>query len=44
MRYLSIGMWWSAVLPGATLVLIVLLIDRLGEHLRTILDPSSAQE
>ncbi len=44
MRYLSIGMWWTAVLPGATLVLIVLLIDRLGEHLRTILDPSSAQE
>ena len=44
MRYLSTGMWWSAVLPGLTLVLVVLLIDRLGEHLRMILDPYSAQE
>ena len=43
MRYLSAGMWWSAVLPGLTLVLIVLLVDRLGEDLRLILDPRSAQ-
>jgi len=44
MRYLSVGMWWPAVLPGLTLVLIVLLVDRLGEYLRMILDPYSAQE
>lgn len=44
MRYLSTGMWWSAVLPGLVLVLIVLLIDQLGEHLRTIIDPYSAQQ
>ncbi|MDO4268738.1 MAG: ABC transporter permease [Eubacteriales bacterium] len=44
MRYLSTGMWWSAVLPGLTLVLIVLLVDKLGESLRTLLDPYSAQE
>lgn len=44
MRYLSAGMWWPAVLPGLTLLAIVLLMDRLGEHLRIILDPFSAQE
>lgn len=44
MRYLSIGMWWPAVLPGLTLVLIVLLVDKFGDYLRIILDPCSAQE
>ncbi|MDE7414837.1 MAG: ABC transporter permease [Lachnospiraceae bacterium] len=44
MRYLSSGMWWMAVFPGLLLVLIVLLIDRLGENLRTVIDPYSAQE
>ena len=44
MRYLSAGMWWPAVLPGLTLVLIVLLVDKIGEYLRKILDPYSAQE
>lgn len=43
MRYLSSGMWWMAVFPGLLLVLIVLLIDRLGEALRTVIDPHSAQ-
>lgn len=44
MRYLSTGMWWTAVLPGITLVLIVLLVDKLGDNLRMILDPYSAQK
>ena len=44
MRYLSTGMWWPAVLPGLTLVLIVLLIDKIGDYLKAILDPYSAQE
>lgn len=44
MRYISTGMWWQAVLPGLTLVLIVLLVDKLGDNLRMILDPYSAQE
>lgn len=43
MRYLSAGMWWTAVLPGLTLVAIVLLVDRLGEQVRSLLDPGSAQ-
>ncbi len=44
MRYLSAGMWWSAAFPGLMLVLIVLLVDKLGEQLRLILDPYSAQK
>ena len=44
MKYLSAGLWWPAVFPGLTLVLIVLLVDRLGENLRMIIDPYSAQE
>ena len=44
MRYLSAGMWWPAVLPGLMLVLIILLVDRLGEHLKMIMDPFHAQE
>jgi len=44
MKYLSAGMWWLAVCPGALLVVIVLLIDRLGDNLRTIIDPYSAQQ
>lgn len=44
MRYLSAGMWWSAVLPGLTLVLVILLVDKLGEQVRMLLDPFHAQE
>ncbi len=44
MHYLSIGMWWPALLPGIVLVLIVLLIDKIGDCLRTILDPYTAQK
>lgn len=44
MRYISTGMWWSAVFPGLVMILIVLMVDRLGEDLRMIIDPYSAQE
>ena len=44
MKYLSAGYWWPAVFPGLTLLLIVLLVDKLGDNLRMILDPYSAQE
>lgn len=44
MQYLSAGMWWPAVLPGLTLVLVVLLVDRLGGHLKMLTDPFHAQE
>jgi peptide/nickel transport system permease protein len=37
-------MWWTAVFPGVLLVAIVLLVDKLGDNLRRIIDPWSAQE
>lgn len=44
MKYLSAGMWWLAVCPGLLLVCVVLLIDRLGDNLKMMIDPYSAQE
>lgn len=44
MRYISAGMWWPAVFPGLLLFFTVLLFDRIGESLRKLLDPYSAQE
>ena len=44
MKYLSSGMWWLAFFPGLTLVMIVFLFDRLGDNLKTLIDPSKAQE
>lgn len=44
MKYISAGMWWPAVFPGLIMVLTVLLVDRLGDNLRMIIDPYSAQE
>lgn len=44
MRYLSTGMWWGAVLPGLTLVTVVLLFERLGNNLLMLLDPQSSQQ
>lgn len=44
MKYMSAGMWWLAFFPGLTLVIAILLFDRLGENLKKIVDPYSAQE
>lgn len=44
MRYLSAGMWWSAVFPGLMLILLVLLVDKLGENLKLLVDPYHAQK
>ncbi|WP_424769193.1 ABC transporter permease [Paenibacillus sp. sgz302251] len=43
MRYLSTGMWWLAVFPGLGLLITVRAFDRLGSHLRLLIDPRSAQ-
>lgn len=43
MKYLSSGMWWLAVFPGAMLVGIVLLFDKLGDNIRRLIDPHSSQ-
>lgn len=42
MSYLSTGKWWLALFPGLALVLVVMLFERIGSGLRTLLDPSSA--
>jgi peptide/nickel transport system permease protein len=44
MRHLSTGYWWLAILPGLSLVFTVKLFDILGNNLRTLLDPKTAQE
>lgn len=44
MRHLSTGYWWLAVLPGAALLVMVKLFDILGENVRALLDPRTAQE
>lgn len=42
MSYLSTGKWWLALFPGLALVLVVVLFDRIGNGLRTLLDPGCA--
>ena len=44
MRYLTTGMWWLAVLPGVCLLIIVVLFEAIGNNLRLLIDPFSAQE
>lgn len=44
MKYLLSGMWWLAVLPGLALSLLVIGFDALGDNLKTLIDPSNAQE
>jgi peptide/nickel transport system permease protein len=44
MNYLSAGMWWLAIFPGAALVGIVLLFNAAGSNLRRLIDPLTSQE
>ncbi len=44
MRYLSLGYWWLAVIPGIALLVTVKMIDALGEGLRDMIDPHTVQE
>lgn len=44
MRYLSTGMWWLALFPGLSLLLTVRMFDRLGNRLRSLLDPREFHE
>lgn len=44
MHYLTSGYWWLSVLPGASLLAVVLLFELIGENLRRLIDPFSAQE
>ncbi|MBS4008600.1 MAG: ABC transporter permease [Clostridium sp.] len=44
MRYLSAGSWWLAFFPGLALLIMVRTFDVLGDNLRLLIDPRSAQE
>jgi peptide/nickel transport system permease protein len=43
MRYISSGAVWLAFFPGLSLVILVLLIDKLGDTARYLLEPREAQ-
>jgi peptide/nickel transport system permease protein len=44
LKHIAQGMWWLVFFPGAFLVAVVLLFDKLGSQVRLLLDPSRAQE
>lgn len=39
LKYVTSGMWWLAVFPGALLVLVVFSFDQLGQNLKILFDP-----
>ncbi|GHV09923.1 peptide ABC transporter permease [Spirochaetia bacterium] len=43
LKHIAAGMWWLVFFPGATLVVIVMLFDKLGEQVKLLIDPSNAQ-
>lgn len=43
MRYLTAGKWWLGLFPGLCLLLLVLCFDAVGNGLRLLLDPRTAQ-
>lgn len=42
MRYLISDMWWLTVMPGLSLITIVLLFEAVGENIRALSDPRNA--
>lgn len=44
LKNIATGMWWLALFPGIMLVVVVMLFDKLGEYIKLLIDPRSAQE
>lgn len=44
MKYLVLGEWWLAVFPGAALLLVVFLFDKIGNSICKLIDPHNAHE
>ncbi|MGC4017793.1 MAG: ABC transporter permease [Muricomes sp.] len=44
LKNISVGMWWLALFPGIMLVIVVMLFNKLGEYIKLLIDPESAQE
>lgn len=44
MKYIATGAWWLAFFPGLMMVALVLLAYTLGDDIKQLIDPRSAQE
>lgn len=44
LKHISTGMWWLVFFPGVLLVMVVMLFDKLGDSIKLLIDPVSAQE
>lgn len=44
LKHISTGMWWLVVFPGVLLIAVVMLFDKMGDFIKNLIDPSSAQE
>ena len=44
LKHIATGMWWLVFFPGVMLVIVVMLFDKLGEQIKLLMDPGSAQE
>lgn len=44
LKHIATGMWWLVVFPGILLVTVVMLFDKLGDQVKRLVDPDSAQE
>lgn len=44
LKHISTGMWWLVFFPGIMLVAVVMLFDKLGDNVKLLIDPASAQE
>lgn len=44
MKFISTGQWWLAFFPGLLLVILVLLMFSLGDNIKRLLSPQTAQE
>lgn len=42
MKYLSSGKWWLAFFPGASLVLVSMMVDSIGKKIGKLIDPKRA--
>lgn len=43
MKHIATGAWWLALFPGLMMVLIVLLTYALGDDVKKLIDPHTAQ-
>ena len=44
MKYLTVGLWWLAVLPGSMLIAVVILLNILGKNIEVLLNPYTGQK